>query len=374
MRKVMLLMLLVVLGLAPVAAQDTVLTDEETGTRYKIEQFMLANFPVGMVFAPDGTLFYNEKTTGNVRMVSPDGILQEDPVITLPTNALQERGMLGLALDPNFENNQMMYVVHTREGTASDWPANTLVRFRLEDGHAADVEELLSVPITNGELMHNGGNVHFDAEGYLYLSLGDYNDATNSQDLETLPGKIHRYEVTDEGLVPVADNPYGNSIYALGFRNPFDFTFDPETNNLFTTEVGPSCDDELDIVFPGFNYGWHEDYQCSGLEPITGLENGIYYTPLLSYTPVISPTGIAFYEGDAFPEWQGDLFFCDWNFGTMRRVVLNERRMHIEDVYDMDLGDMQCRVDLVVGPDDAFYFGTVGEFGGAIMRLAPVDE
>ncbi|MCA9886268.1 MAG: PQQ-dependent sugar dehydrogenase, partial [Anaerolineae bacterium] len=205
MRAILALAVTLLLWLGPAAAQSTVFTDDETGVRYTIERFLPANYPVGMAFAADGTLFYNEKNTGSVRMVTPDGTLNPTPVITLPTDGNVERGMLGIALDPDFENNQTMYIVHTKSATAQDWPANTLVRFRVEDGVAVDIEELLSVPITTGELIHNGGNVHFDADGSLYLSLGEYNNAANAQDLETMPGKIHRFEVTDEGLVPAED-------------------------------------------------------------------------------------------------------------------------------------------------------------------------
>jgi len=352
---------------------QTPITDEVTGVQYTVEEYINANFPVGMVFTSDGTLFYNEKTTGNVRMVLPDGTRQLTPVINLPTDALQERGMLGIALDPNFDDNQMMYVVHTRVGTVSDFPANTLVRFRVEDGQAVDVEELLSLPITNGELRHNGGNVHFDNEGYLYLSIGDYGDASNSQNLDTLQGAIHRFEVTDEGLQPAPDNPFDdNSIFAYGLRNPFDFTFDPISNLLFATEVGPSCDDELNLILAGFNYGWDEDYECVGTDFISGLR--LYAPPLLSFNPVEAPTGVIVYNHPAIPEWQGDLFFCNWTFGDLRRVVLDESRTKIESVHDIDLGGATCRIDLVVGIDGGLYFGTVGDGTGAIMRLMPITD
>lgn len=362
---------------SPAAAQSVApvtRTDPETGVRYVVEQFMPANFPVSLVFAPDGRLFYTEKTTGSVRVVLPDGTLLPEPVVTLPTNALQERGMLGIALDPAFEDNATLYVVHTAEGTARDWPANALVRLRLVDNRAVEVEELMRVPITNGSLLHNGGQIHFDASGDLYWTIGDYGDAANAQDTETLMGAIHRFQVTDEGLLPASGNPYGNSIYALGLRNPYDFTFDPVSGDLFLTEIGPSCDDEINIIYPGFNYGWGSDYECVGLELIMGLDHGLYVPPLLSFTPVEAPTGLMFYEHEAIPAWQHDLFFCNWIYGDLRRAALNDQRTQVEAVYDIDLGDVQCRLDLVAGPDGALYFGTVGEFGGAIMRLRPVVD
>lgn len=365
------------LGFTSVQAQDAFVpqtfTDELTGTAYRLERYMLAQFPVGMVFLTDGSLLYNEKITGNVRLVAPNGQLQRAPVVHLPTDALQERGMLGLAIDPDFADNSYVYVVHTRVGSASAYPANELVRFRLVDGLGQDVQVLASYPITTGQLLHNGGNVHFDAAGDLYLSLGDNGDAANAQNLASPLGKVLRFDVSDAGITPADGNPFGddNPTYAIGFRNPFDFTFDRVSNRLYVSEVGPNCDDELNLVLAGFNYGWREDYECVGTDLVSGLE--LYAPPLLSFNPVEAPTGLVVYHGEAFPAWQGNLLFCNWNFGDLRRAVLNETGTRVESVHDIDLGGVGCRIDLVEGPDGALYFGTVEEGSGAIMRLVPVS-
>jgi aldose sugar dehydrogenase len=367
------LMLFMLLMVASLNAQNDVFTDAPTGVQYVVERYMLADFPVGMVFTPDGRLLYNEKTTGNVRIISADGKRAVDPVLHLPTDALQERGMLGIELDPDFATNHYVYVMHTRVGDARRYAANELVRFTLEGDTGVDPVVLFSVPIETGDLLHNGGNVHFGPDGYLYLSLGDYGEAAFGQDLSVPQAKIHRFAVAEDGtLSPAPDNPFGddNSAWAYGLRNAFDFTFDPVNGNLFAAEVGPDCDDEIDLVLPGFNYGWREDYECVGKGVITGLAHP-YAQPLLTFTPVEAPTGIIFYEGDAFPEWQGNLFFCNWIFGNLRRVVLDERRTQVVEVHEIDMGDNECRLDLVVGPDGGLYFGSVGDFGGAILRLLP---
>jgi glucose/arabinose dehydrogenase len=377
-QKIFLIFLLwLAVGIVPSAAQQSeVFSDIPTNILYRVERYVLANFPVGMVFAPDGRLFYNEKTTGNVRVVMPDGKQQIEPVISFPTDSLQERGMLGIALDPDFENNSLMYIVHTRVGTARDYPSNQLVRFRLEDNRGVDPEVLLSMPITTGDLLHNGGNVHFDRDGYLYLSTGDNGDAANGQDLSVMQAKIHRFQVTPEGLQPAPGNPFGDdsSVFAYGLRNPFDFTFDPYTGNIFAAEVGPNCDDEIDLILPGYNYGWSDTYDCPGMEPITGLPDP-YGIPLITTgkNEVEAPTGILVYDHDTFEAWKGSLFYCNWVNGKMRRVVLDETRLQIETIYDIDTGDTGCRIDLVIGPEGGLYYSTVGDFGGAIMRLVPFE-
>ncbi len=356
----------------PLSAQENnAFYDVSSGVRYTVEVYAPANFPVGLTFAPDGRLFYNEKTTGNVRVISENGETQREPVLHLPTDALVERGMLGIEVDPNFEDNHLIWVVHTAVGTMRDYPSNKLIRFREENGIAQDVTEILSLPIETGELLHNGGNVHFDEDGLLYISFGDYGVAAFAQDTTTMQGAIHRFEVNGDELSPAPGNPIeGNSLWAYGFRNPFDFDFDPISGNIIATENGPDCDDEINIVLPGFNYGWGEDYECLGLGFPLGISD--YMPPILSFTPTIAPAGIIVYDHPAVPEWYGDVFFCAWNTGELTRVVLNEERSRVLETHIMDLGEASCKLDITIGPEGGLYFGSVGDNAGWIYRLLPI--
>ncbi len=349
------------------AASAAAQPEADAGVRYRVERYRVANYPVALAFAPDGRLFYTEKTTGSVRLVAADGTPQLQPVITLPTDSLVERGLLGIALDPDYAGNGHIWVVHTRPGTARDYPANQVVRFTERDGQGSDPQVMLSVPITNGELKHNGGNLHFDAEGRLYVSFGDYGDAALAQNLDAMPGKIHRFQVTEAGLEPAPDNPFpGSSVYAYGLRNTFDFTFDPTTGNLFGAENGFKCDDEINLILPGGNYGWGPDYgeQCFGYAPVA-VPN--YQPPLLSISPTVGMVGIMIYDGGAFPAWSGDLFWCEWNSGALRRAVLDASRTQITAVYSVDLQGQFCRIDVTTGPDGLIYFADPS----GIYRIIP---
>ena len=122
----------------------------------------------------------------------------------------------------------------------------------------------------------------------------------------------------------------------------------------------------------GFNYGWDEDYECVGTELIAGMSR--YVPPLLSYEPTIAPTGIMVYDGDSFSGWTGDVFFCSSNFGTMRRIVLNEGRSQMESVHEVDLGGIWCSIEVLVGPDGGIYFASVGpENTVGIYRILPMN-
>ena len=373
-RRILIFALLpLLLALAPGAfAADDVFVSSE-GIGYRVERFLLADFPVGLAFTPQGELLYTEKSTGNVRYVDADGLRQHAPVLNLAVNALQERGMLNIAIDPDYASNGYVWVFYTAAGTAKAFPANKVLRFRLEDGSAIDQTEMYSATIDSGFLVHNGGGLQFDSDGFLYIGIGDYGDASRPQDLSIPHGKIHRFAVSGDRLTVPADNPIaGSSIYAYGLRNPFDYTFDPKSGRLFATENGDNCDDEINLILPGFNYGYREQYQCIGRQFIADLDR--YLPPLASYTPTIAPVGIVFYRGDAFPRWRNDLFFCSWNDGKLHHLRLSDSRNRILFDRTLDLGAVSCRIDITVSPDGAIYFGTIDDESGAIYRLVPASD
>ncbi|GAB1421277.1 hypothetical protein MASR2M15_14320 [Anaerolineales bacterium] len=373
MQKISLLLFFtfIYLPLHLLAQENETFTDPASGISYQVELVTPALFPVAMAFTDDGRIFYTEKNTGRVRLIRADGTQALEPVLTLATSSLQERGMLGIALDPDYETNGYIWIYHTAEGTAKDYPSNRLIRFTEVDGIGSDPQIMLDMPITNGQLLHNGGNMRFDENGLLYLSVGDYGDASNSQNMDVPQGKIHRFAIEDDALIPAEGNPFeGSSIYALGFRNPYDFAIDPINGQIITSENGLWCDDEINLVLPRFNYGFSEDYECIGLDLIPGLT--LYMPPMLSYTPTIGPSGLDIYSGEAFAEWTGDVFFCDWNFGELHHLKLDEARSAVlsETILELPAG-VDCKIDVAVSPDGLIYFATVGSDSGGIYRISP---
>jgi glucose/arabinose dehydrogenase len=314
-----------------------------------------AQFPVALAFSPDGHLFYTEKETGRVRVVSPDGELQREPVITFTVDPNVELGLLGIALDPEYSENGYIWVYYVQPNTIEPpYPTIKVVRFQEENGIGRDPLEMLSVPIVTRHQHHTGGNIHFDEDGYLYISIGDIGDETHSQDLNAMPGRIHRFAVEDDHLVIPPDNPYkDNSTFAYGLRNPFDFDFDPLSGDIIGGDNGPTCDDEINLIFAGGNYGWRPNYPCDDKSP---LEAARYVYPLVYYTPPEAITGVLVYDGDMFPEWYGDVFFCGWNQGILRRMTLNEKRDRVAHIETVQLPNQTCSTDVEVAPDGSIYF------------------
>jgi glucose/arabinose dehydrogenase len=162
-----------------------------------------------------------------------------------------------------------------------------LVRYR--DAGGIGVDETVLVDNLPSTTNHNGGNIGFGSDGKLYLSIGDNQDPANSQDENSRSGKILRFN--PDGSIP-ADNPFGpgNPVFAMGLRNSFDFDFHPAfPNAMYASENGPNCDDEVNRIVAGGNYGWRPGYPC-------GDTSSSFTAPVVRINPVIAPTGVMFYS------------------------------------------------------------------------------
>ncbi len=197
---------------------------------FRVETFLSqASFPVTLAFAPDGRLFYNELTTGNIRIVS-NGQLLAQPFATLPVSTNGEQGLIGLAFDPNFSQNRFVYVYYTDRNLL----VGRAVRFTDQNNIGINPLTVLdNIPVAT---IHNGGNIGFDRNGRFYLTVGENGNPANSQSLTNsdgtpnLRGKILRYTIGANGLAIPAGTVLGDPsspVFALGVRNSFDFTFHP---------------------------------------------------------------------------------------------------------------------------------------------------
>jgi len=329
--------------------------------------------PVAVVIAPDGRLFFTEKDSGHVRVVI-DGVILPEAVLTLPVSTGGEQGLLGIALDPDFETNHHIWVSHTLpKGENDGVKVNRIVRFTELNNVATDVVEAYTSPNSDDDGTHNLNNMVFGSDGMLYVTIGDDAQGFLSEHLGDPRGKIHRFKPTIPLSAPPdnpfydGDGPNEDSIYAFGLRNSFDFTFDPlAEGNILATENGPSCDDEVNLILPGYNYGWHNNYRCEDLDRMTTERNTI--PPMLSWEGTSSPTGIIVYTGDDFPEWYGDVFFCSYVDGLLHRLELNKERNAFRNHKTID--GLFCQTDILNGPDGSIYFLDGGGFGdGTLKRL-----
>jgi glucose/arabinose dehydrogenase len=318
--------------------------------------------PWAVAFAPDGRMFVTERP-GRIRVIK-DGRLQKEPWLEIEVYEAGEAGLLGLALDPEFEREPFVYVAYTyRDGAGQT--RNRLARLREVSGRGV-IDKVLSDD-ARGARNHNGGRVKFGPDGKLYWTMGDAQVTGLAQRLSSLNGKILR--VNRDGTVP-PDNPFKDSpVYSFGHRNPQGLAWQPGTGRLYATEHGPSgfqgcCRDELNFIEPGNNYGW---------PLITGDEaREKMAAPALhsGRSETWAPGGAAFVTRGP---WAGSLVFTGLRGQALYRVVLDKNDPRkagaFERHFARDLGRLR---DVVEGPDGALYVLTSNRDGRG--RPAPEDD
>lgn len=326
-----------------------------------------AEFPLALSFAPDGRLFFNERFTGNIRVIDAEGQLLPEPFATVENLSAEgaEWGLIGLALDPQFEDNGYVYAYYTEH--VQDGPPKIahplIVRYTDQDGTGVDrivlVDDLPETDPEHDAGSHIGGNLRFGPSGYLYASVGDMEASEDAADPSNLRGTIVRVDPAD-GSAP-SDNPLADDaradphVFAYGFRNPFAFAFQPETDRLYAADNGPFKCDRLVMVVGGTDYQWPDlDSICEG-EGVTAPAY-FFHEPGVEGTDDNSnpgPSGLAFVTGDRYPSLAGTLLSCEWDTGSMRRLELSDDGTSVtgEDIVTED-----CRLDVAVSPDGTVYY------------------
>jgi glucose/arabinose dehydrogenase len=324
------------------------------------------NGPAAFTFLKDGRIVYLERGTGQIHIYNPT-TKTDHRFFTIPgVNGEGERGALGVAVAPDWPSPRSLYVYVTRSSGGN--LRNQIVKV-TNANHTVTMQVLMSQPASSSPY-HNGGRILFGPDGMLYAIVGDGHDSSNAQVLSgNLRGKILR--MTPDGGVP-ANNPIaGSRIFAFGIRNSFGFTFDAQTGRLWETENGPECNDELNLLVGGGNFGWGPQENCQGTSPddTNGSGPTPRRLPKLWFVGTIGITGDAFCQDCGLgAAVQGQLFFGDVNDGVLRRVALNAVRDDVSgnaiDVLDAPGGAVYS---METAPNGQIYFSDAQ----AIYRLAP---
>lgn len=324
------------------------------------EQIATGLDPTTMTLAPDGRIFIAEKK-GRILIVR-DGEVLPDPFLVIDNlDNSNERGLSGIALDPDFEENGYVYVYYTVLGVSH----NRVSRFTANDDLAVPGSEqiLLEIDPLSGSI-HNAGAMEFGSDGTLFIATGEGAKPNNSQDMNTLLGKILR--INKDGTIP-EDNPFYNelegkyrAIWASGFRNPFSMAIEHSTGRIFSCDVGSFLYEEVNAVEKGMNYGW------SILEgPRTNEEvPENYQDPFYAYnhSAGCSVIGAAFYSptNKTFPEKYHDkFFFGDYCKGYIK--VLNPQTGEVEETFATGVNRP---LNFMVTPEGDFYYLERAGLGG----------
>ncbi len=342
--------------------------------------------PWAMAFLPDGRLLVTEKK-GNLIIVSEDGA--KAGVRWTPDVAYGGQGGFGdVALHPDFENNGLVYLSYVEAGVGNTRGA-AVARGRLEisdrGGRLSDLEVIWRQYPKLVGYGHYGHRLLFDAEGYLFISSGDRQKFTPSQDMQSNVGKIVR--LNDDGSIP-DDNPFVDhfaneplvddegvypEIWSLGHRNPLGLAFDLG-GNLWVIEMGPAGGDELNYVVKGANYGYpivSNGEHYDGREIPDHDTRPEFNEPAIWWTPTISPGDLMVYDGELFGDWRGDAFAAGLSSRAIVRMELDG-----ENASEVERYDMGARIRSVVqGPDGAIWVleDDRRDSQGRLLKLTPKD-
>lgn len=361
--------------------------------------------PTDFAFAPDGRIFIAQKE--GLVSVYKDGELLPDPFIELTVNAFHERGLLGLALDPQFATNGYVYLFYVVENSAGEPSGPTtaqVLRVTADGDVAAPGSEfvVLGSVVSNASQpscsdfpagsdcipadapSHAAGGLRFTSDGKLMVAIGDAEQLWPAQDLDSLYGKIVR--VNPDGTAPL-DNPFftgdpnaiRSKIWAYGLRNPFRFGLQPGSDLPFIGDVGSSYE-EINEGKPGANFGWpcysntmleHPDKLCEELDAAGGTTLPLY--AYLREEPGAAVIAGVFYQEGSYPsEYDGAFFFGDFVLGTISSLKVDSNNSLIPDSVTEIVPDAGSPVDFEIGPDGDLYYLSIND--GEVRRLCFVPD
>ena len=329
------------------------------------------DIPWGMAFMPDKRMLVTDRI-GDIWIVAKDGTDKMKVIGEVPSvRSKGQGGMLDVEVHPDFINNSFIYL------TYSDILDNkfhtSLIRAKLVNNQLVDSEVIFrpKEQFFTKKTHHYGSRIVFDDDGFIYFSIGDRGDRELAQNLDMPNGKMYR--IYDDGTIPI-DNPFYytkgaiKSIWSYGHRNAQGLVIHPLTRQIWEAEHGPRGGDEVNIILKGHNYGWPvitygKNYSGTIISRFTHKEG--MDQPIFHWTPSIAVCGIAFYDGDQFPEWKNNLLATSLKFERLHRVELDGLNM----VKDEIIFEAGSRVrDVEIGPNGMIYVAL--EDPGRIVQIS----
>ena len=331
--------------------------------------------PWSIAFLPDGRMLVTERA-GRLRIIGKDFKLDPQPIGGVPAvAAVGQGGLLDVTLHPKFSDNNLIYFSYSagdRNGIGTE-----VARGMLRGNQLENVQVIFRMQPKLRSGYHFGSRIVFDREGYLYITLGDRGEMERAQNPGDHNGSVIRLH--DDGRVP-KDNPFAGKPgwraekFTLGNRNMQGAALHPQTGLLWTHEHGPQGGDEINVIRAGVNYGWpvitYGANYGTGTKIGEGTAKDGMAQPLHYWVPSIAPSGMAFYTGNKFPKWHGDLFVGALKDQMLVRLKLDgEKVVHEERMLKNTLGRIR---DVRAGPDGYIYLLT-DEANGVLARIEPAD-
>lgn len=327
------------------------------------------NMPWGMTFLDASHALLTQKS-GEIILVNVENGSSEQ-LFTVPNAVIQgQGGLLGIALSPNFESDNLFFVTYTKQQGGQFTTA--LGKMTYQNSSVSNFEEIYVASAWSSSGAHFGSRITFDNAGYLYFSIGDRGAMNEAQNTENEIGCVLRLNA--DGSVPT-DNPFVNNeevsdaIFTYGNRNIQGLVTHPETGEIWSHEHGPQGGDEINLLKAGENYGWPlvthgEQYgggEISSDTTLPGMKD-----PLHHWTPSIAPSGMCIIDGDIYSGWKGHVLTGALAGQHLNRVIFNGTNYVTEKRYFQGQGRIR---DVVMCPTGHIYF--INESEGAIFKVNP---
>ncbi|HEY0650288.1 PQQ-dependent sugar dehydrogenase [Phenylobacterium sp.] len=367
-------------GQKPAFVGQTRAPEMKANVAYEVSDYVTGlSKPWGLAFLPDGGLLITERP-GRLRLFK-GGKLSE-PITGVPAvDARDQGGLLGLALDPKFAENGLVYLAYAEaKGDGTNHAAVARGKLVLGAGppRLEGVQVIYRQTPSLASTKHYGGRLVFGRDGALFITGGERSITEGRRQAQRMDGTLGKVvRINADGSIP-SDNPFVGKpgvkpeIFSIGHRNILGAALNPKTGELWEVEHGARGGDELNIVRKGKDYGWPTitygiEYAGGpvgeGATQKAGMEQPVYY-----WDPVIAPGGMAFYDADAAPAWKGSLFVTGLGAKHLARLTLNGDKVVGEERLLTEVGE-RLR-DVVVGPDGALYVTTDND-RGRVLRVAP---
>ncbi|HYC48540.1 MAG TPA: PQQ-dependent sugar dehydrogenase [Burkholderiales bacterium] len=329
--------------------------------------------PWSIAWLPDGRMLVTERAA-RLRIVSQDFKLDPKPVEGLPKIVVGgQGGLFDVVLHPRYKENGWIYISYSGAGEGGH--GTELMRAKLDGHRLVESQVLFRMEPKSEASQHFGGRIVFDGKGHVFLTLGDRGQSGRAQRLNDHAGSVIR--LNDDGSVP-KDNPFvarkdaRPEKFTYGNRNMQGAALHPKTGELWTHEHGPQGGDEVNVMRAGRNYGWpvitYGVNYGSGTKIGEGTQKSGMEQPLHYWVPSIAPSGMAFYDGDKFPGWRGNILIGALRDELLVRLELDGDKVVKEERMMKDaLGRIR---DVRVGPDGYVYVLT-DERRGVLARLEP---
>ncbi len=363
--------IIILLAFSPVAEAQNNLNTKVIATNL--------DTPWEIIWGPDDYIWMTERY-GRVSRVNPNTGDVSEVIQIEDVEEINEGGLLGMALDPDFSENGYFYVAYNYYADGNDY-REKVVRFTYSPTSGKADNQVILFDNIDGANNHNGSRLVISPDKKLIFTTGDATNTSNSQNINSLNGKTLRINL--DGTIP-EDNPIKDSpVWTWGHRNPQGLIYSPDSTILYSSEHGPSNDDEINIISKGRNYGWpNVQGFCDNANETAFCNDSNVVEPIKAWTPTLAVAGIEFYNSDLISEWKNSLLVTTLKASRIVQLHLDEAGTSVlssKEYFTNDFGRLRA---ICISPDGKVYIatsnldsrGTPNTGDDKIIEITPVSS